>query len=167
MWYEILPQLTYEYNNSIHRILKMSPEEARKPKNFTVVYKNLYPSHSPSTEVAKFKVGDNVRISLKKRTFQKETGNWSEEIFEVTEVLSTTPVVYKIKDLSGEEIHGTFYKEQLQKTDQNIYRIDRILRRRRKADGNVEVLVKWYNWPEKFNSWEPEEVIHIGGNGNQ
>ena len=76
-------------------------------------------------------------------------------------------MVYKIKDLSGEEIHGTFYKEQLQKTDQNIYRIDRILRRRRKADGNVEVLVKWYNWPEKFNSWEPEEVIHIGGNGNQ
>ena len=167
VWYGILPQLTYEYNTSIHRTIKMSPEDARKPENFVAVYKNLYSSHSPPTEVSKFKVGDKVRISLKKRTFQKETGNWSEEIFEVTEVLSTTPVVYKIKDLSGEEIHGTFYKEQLQKTDQNIYRIDRILRRRRKANGNVEVLVKWYNWPEKFNSWEPEEVIHTSGNGNQ
>ena len=105
-----------------------------------------------------------MRISLHKRTFEKEaTASWSEEIFEVSSILPTRPIVYKLKDLAGEELEGTFYKEQLQKTDQSIYRIELILRRRQKADGTREALVKWSRYPETFNSWEPADAIHRSG----
>ena len=42
----------------------------------------------------------------------------------------THPITYKIRDQNGEEIKGTFYREELQKTDQNIYRIEKIIRKR-------------------------------------
>ena len=159
VWYKILPELIREYNTTYHRSIKMTPEEARMPRNFTRVYENLYPTRT-QVEPSKFQVGDKVRISRKKQTFSKEShGIWSEEIFEISKILTTTPIVYKIKDLANEEIKGTFYKEQLQKTNQNIYRIDRILRRRQGKDGS-EVLVRWFNYPSKFDSWEKEDVIH-------
>ena len=72
--------------------------------------------------------------------------------------LDTDPVVYEIEDLADEDVHGTFYKEQLQKTRQEIYRVDRVLRKR----GN-EVLVKWSGYPDKFNSWMPSNSILQSG----
>ena len=107
-----------------------------------------------------FNIGDKVRFNLRKRTFEKDsTANWSEEIFEICEVLQNTqPITYKIKDLAGEVLEGAFYKEQLQKTNQTIYGIERILEKR-KRNGKEELLVKWMNYPDKFNSWELADTI--------
>jgi hypothetical protein len=44
-------------------------------------------------------------------------GYWSSEIFVISEILQTTPITYNIKDLQGEEIIGSFYTNELQKTD--------------------------------------------------
>ena len=64
-----------------------------------------------------FKVGDRVRIYRYKRTFEKGyKPNWTKEIFVVDEVNKTIPITYKIKDLEGEPILGSFYKEELSKT---------------------------------------------------
>ena len=41
--------------------------------------------------------------------------NWTEEIFEITERLSRTPVVYTVQDLLTRPIEGTFYEEELQR----------------------------------------------------
>ena len=154
-------------NTQYHRTIKMTPQEARRPRNIIRVYEALY-KNIRSERIPKCHIGAKVRISLQKRTFEKEaTESWSEEIFEVSDVLPTRPIVYKVKDLAGEELIGTFYKEQMQRTDQSIYRIDRVLRRRQKADGTREVLVKWSGYPEIFNSWEPEDNIHrIGDHGD-
>ena len=66
----------------------------------------------------KFKVGDNARISKHKNIFAKGyTPNWSEEVF-VVKVQNTVPWTYLINDLNGEEIKGSFYEKELQKTDQ-------------------------------------------------
>ena len=102
-----------------------------------------------------------MRISLKKRTFEKEsTATFSEEIYEISEVVqSTQPITYKITDLMGEPVEGKFYKEQLRKTDQTIYRVDRILRKRKGKSGKAEVLVQWMGYPSKFNSWEKADTI--------
>ena len=62
----------------------------------------------------------------------------------------THPITYKIRDGNGEEIQGTFYGEELQKTNQKIYRIEKIIRKR----GN-NALLKWKGYPEEFNSWIP------------
>ena len=64
-----------------------------------------------------FKVGDRVRIYRYKRTFEKGyKPNWTKGIFVVDEVNKTIPITYKIKDLEGEPILGSFYKEELSKT---------------------------------------------------
>ena len=54
----------------------------------------------------------------KRKTFDKGyTPNWTEEVFLIDEIRPTDPITYKIKDLNGEEIKGSFYREELQKTD--------------------------------------------------
>ena len=159
VWYDILPELMREYNNSYHRSIGMTPNDATKPENFSKVFKRLYPKKNQREETSILHIGDRVRISIHKRLFEKgATANWSEEIFEITDIVDIIPKVYRIKDLADEDVEGTFYREQLQKTSQNIYRIDRIVRKRRN-----EVLVKWSGYPDKFNSWIPAtDVLQSG-----
>ena len=67
----------------------------------------------------KFKVDDHVRISKYKNIFAKGYAlNWSEEIFTVKKIKNTVPWSYVISDLNGEEIVGSFYEKELQKTNQ-------------------------------------------------
>jgi len=67
---------------------------------------------------AKFKIGDKVRIQKKKGVFEKGfTPNWT-EVFIVSKIQRTNPVTYKLNDLNEEEIQGTFYEQELQKTSQ-------------------------------------------------
>ena len=55
----------------------------------------------------------HVRISLCKRLFKKGYEmNWTEEIFQITQQLSRTPVVYTVQDLPERPIKGTFYEEE-------------------------------------------------------
>ena len=72
----------------------------------------------------KFKVRDHVSISKYKNIFSKGyTPNWSEEIFVVKKIKNTVPWTYVINDLNGEEIVGSFYGKELQKTNQKEFRI--------------------------------------------
>ena len=58
--------------------------------------------------------------------------NWSEEIFIIKKIKNTVPWIYVINDLNGQEIIGTFYKNELQKTDQKEFRIEKV--RKKKGD---------------------------------
>ena len=75
-------------------------------------------------------MGDKVRITKKKKVFEKGyTTRWREEIFTIKEIQNTDPITYKLEDLQGEEIKGTFYEPELQKTEQQIYRIEKIIKK--------------------------------------
>ena len=64
--------------------------------------------------ILKFKVNDRVRITKYKNIFSKGyTENWSREIFIIDSVLKTNPWTYKLKDLNGEKIIGSFYEKEL------------------------------------------------------
>ena len=41
----------------------------------------------------------------------------------------TIPVIYNITDYNGEEIQGSFYEQEVQKTSQSTFRIEKILKR--------------------------------------
>jgi hypothetical protein len=146
---EVLPELLDNYNNSYHSSIKMKPTEVTE-KNSGQVYKNLYPESDEQPKPAKFKVEDNVRISNAAHIFSKSyEGNWTIEIFTISEVQDTTPPTYKIVDLMDEAIEGTFYTEELQKvTKPSVFRIEKVLKKK-----NNEVLVKWLGYSDKFNSW--------------
>ena len=65
----------------------------------------------------RFNVNDRVRISKFKNIFAKGyTPNWSREIFIVDKINDTVTCTYDLKDLIGEEILGSFYDRELQKT---------------------------------------------------
>lgn len=69
--------------------------------------------------------------------------------------------MYKLKDLAGDPIEGTFYESELQKvikSEDVSYRVEKILKRRRHGKTH-EVYVKWEGWPKKFNSWIPESSL--------
>ena len=86
----------------------------------------------------KFKVGDHVRISKYKNIFAKGyTPNWSEDLF-VSKIKNTVSCTYVINDFNGEEIPGTFYEKELQKTNQQEFRIEKVVKR--KGD---KFFVKW------------------------
>ena len=77
----------------------------------------------------KFIVGDHVRISKCKNIFAKGyIPNWSEEVFVVNEVKNTAPWTYVINGLNGEEIIGIFYEKELQKTNQQEFRIEKVFK---------------------------------------
>ena len=97
----------------------------------------------------KFQVGDHVRISKQKNTFAKGCiQNWSEKVFVIKEVKNTVPWTYVINDLNGEEIIGTFYEKELQKTNQQEFRIEKVIKK--KGD---KLYVKWKGYDNSFNSW--------------
>ena len=92
----------------------------------------------------KFKVGDRVRISKYKNIFAKGyMPNCIEEIFVIKKVKNTVPWTYVINDLNGEEITGTFYEKKLQKTNQEEFRIEKV----------IKLYVKWKRYDNSFNSW--------------
>ena len=74
--------------------------------------------------------------------------NWSEEIFVIKKTKNTLPWTYVINDLNGEEIIGTFYGKELQGTNQQEYRIEKIIKK--KGD---KLYVKWKDYDNLFNSW--------------
>ena len=87
----------------------------------------------------KFKVGDRVRISKYKNIFAKGyTPNWSEEVFVVSKIKNTVPWIYVVSDFNGEEITESFFGKELQKTSQEKFSIEKVLKR--KGD---KLYVKW------------------------
>ena len=160
----ILQPLMDKYNSTKHRSIGMTPTDARKPSNYQQVFKNLYLKKVEARDKQpKYEVGDKVRISIKKDIFEKGfTINWSDKIYTITEVLNTLPPTYKIKD-DREEIKGTFYEQELQKTSEDTFRIEKVLRWK-KQDGKRIARVKWKGYDSSYNSWVPETSITNYGN---
>jgi len=75
-------------------------------------------------------------------------------VFTINKVLYTNPTTYKLIDSGGEEIQGSFYEQELQKTSQEIYRIERVIKKKGK-----KALVKWLGYPESQSSWVNLNVL--------
>ena len=114
-----------EYNNTKHRTIKMKPIDV---KDNTYIDLGEDVNDNDTT----FKVRDHVRISKYKKIFAKGyTLNWSEEVFVIKKTKNTVPWTYVINDLNGEEIIGTFYENELQRTNQQEFRIEKVIKKKR------------------------------------
>ena len=79
----------------------------------------------------KFEVSDHVNISKCKNIFPKGyTPNWSEEIFVIKGIKNSVPWTYVIHDLNGEKIIATFYEKELQKINQQEFRIELVIKKK-------------------------------------
>ena len=93
----------------------------------------------------KLKIDDIVKISKYESNFAKGCiSNWSEEVFK-----NTASCTYLIGDLKREETVGTFYKKELQKTNQKEFRFEKVIKRK----------AEWKAYNSSFNSWIYKEDI--------
>ena len=115
---EILPKLVEHYNTTHHRSIKNTPKNASLPENYSKTFDALYSTPQKlKRKNVKFKISDTVRLARKKDLFEKGfTTNWIEEQFTINKVLHTRPWTYKVVDKNNEEVHGSFYEEELQKS---------------------------------------------------
>lgn len=168
-WVDILSKVTESYNATYHRSIKRTPRSVT-PKDSVALWKAQYnpqpessrkPPTKSSTVNFKYKVGDLVRVSFMRHTFQREYDErWSRELFVVnTRFMSENIPQYKLKDYAGEEISGTFYQHQLKKAyEQDRYLVEKVLRSRKRG-GQTQLLVRWRGWPSKYDSWVNEEDV--------
>ena len=108
--YYVLDDIVNEYNNTKHNTIKVKPRDVKYDN------KRVYIDEHNKKD-SRFNVGDRVRISKFNNIFAKGyTRNWSREIFIINKINDTVPYTYNLKDLNGEEIIGSFYDRELQKT---------------------------------------------------
>ena len=121
--FDVIDDILDKYNNTVRKTIKMEPLD---------VTSESYAEYNEDSSVTKpkFKVGDHVRISKYKNICAKgHTPNWSEEVFAVSKIKNTVPWTY-FSDLNGEPITGRFYEKELQKTSQEKFRIEKVLKRK-------------------------------------
>lgn len=159
-WINVLPVLIKTYNETIHRTIKMTPIEASKKENEDEVLLNINDVKPIKKTKPKFSTNDYVRLSVKKNTFEKGyTPNWTHEVFKIVEVLETKPNTYKIVEYDGTEVEGSFYEQELQKTNaKDVFKLDAVLKKRTR-NKKVEHLVHWYGWPKKYDEWISDERL--------
>ena len=122
VYFDVLDDIVNKYNDTSHRTIKMKPIDVRGDS-----YPEQYEDFNKQDP--KFKVGDHVRISKYKTIFAKGyVPNWSEEVLVVSKIKNTVPWTYFVSDLSGEEITGRFYEKELQKSSQEKFRIENLLK---------------------------------------
>ena len=142
-----LDDIVNEYNNTYHRTFKMKPVYVKD--NRYIDSMELCSIKQVNDSNHKFRVGDHVRISKYKNIFVKGyIPNWSQEVFVIKKVKNTVPWTYVTNDLNGDEIIGTFYVKEVQKTNQQELRIEKVIKK--KGD---KLYVKWKGYDSSFNSW--------------
>ena len=71
----------------------------------------------------------------------------------IKEIKNTVPWTYVINDRNGEEIIGIFYENELQKTNQQKFRTEKVIKK--KGD---KLYVKWKGYNNSFNNWIDKKV---------
>lgn len=111
---DTLESLVALYNSRRHRSIGMAPVDVNE-KNILQVWRNL----NKGTNIKRLpllKCGDFVRLAKPKEIFDKSYKPvWTDEIFVVRKVISHHQPVYRIIDLEGNELTGSFYEPELQK----------------------------------------------------
>ena len=136
----------YDWNNANHAVniknlLEYSPSYADK----TASHEFFYLDTSRNVEEREFEVSGTNQLA--KRRTEYNNG------FALRKALqSTNPITYRLKDLNNEEIQGSFYEPELLPAKQDVFRIEKVIRRDYKKK---QALVKWLGYSDDFNSWIP------------
>lgn len=153
-----LSDFTRSYNLSYHRTIKRAPAEVNED-NEKETHDTQYLGINAKPKPYAYKVGDYVRISRRKKTFSREyEEKWTGEIFEISERFKRDNLsVYKIKDYNKEEITGRFYEQELQGVvPRDVFKVEKVLKTRKRKGRPKEYLVRWLRWPPKYDSWVTE-----------
>ncbi len=155
-----LSKFTEAYNNSVHRTIKIEPAKVNKQNEWDVFQTQYGDQPLRKEKKFKYEVGEFVRISHKKKPFTREYHErWSGELFQIKERFKRQGLpIYEIYDYNKEDILGTFYEEELQSViPGEVFKIEKVLKTRKRKGHAKEYLVHWLRWPAKYDSWISEK----------
>ena len=153
---DILESLANQYNSTKHSRTGFAPKDVNTT-NESQVFAKLFSQKNHKILKPIFEVGDQVRIYRKKSTFSKGyEKNWTDEVFTISRIKLSDPIVYYVKDVNDDEIAGSFYAQELNqviKKDEDLWDVEKVVRKRRRKDGTMEYLVKWLGYGPEHNQW--------------
>jgi hypothetical protein len=153
---DILQKLVAGYNKTVHRSIKIAPKDMTDDKWWDIYKPRGVIKKKPYT----IRVGDSVRVSYLSNAFTRAFDQqFSREVFVVTGRYRKRGIpLYKIEDMNGQSIDGTFYSSELQKVNidkEKMWKVEKVIKTR-KRKGVKEYYVKWLGFPDSFNSWVTE-----------
>ena len=159
IYHDKLQDIVNSYNASYYSGIGMTPNQVNSTNVIFAIHHNEK-KMSDRISRREINVGDTVKLLGKKGIMDRGYYiNWTEENYIVKEILDTTPVTYKVEDLLGEALEGSFYRQELQIVEKPVfYQIEKKIKSRYK-NGKKEWYIKWLGYPEKFNTWEPASAI--------
>ena len=164
---DIIDDIVFSYNNTIHSSINLPPADVTKANSYEIyekVYLPILNKRAAQARSYSFGVGDIVRLSLQRSVFSRGyQESWTEEIFKINKKLPSHPPRYKIEDLEGEIVKGSFYNQELLKVDVEdvndiSFKIEKILAKK-KINGVPHSHIKWLGYPKKFNTWLPTNQV--------
>lgn len=160
---DVLQTLVETYNNRKHRMIEMSPKEAENNPQANLKLNLLISKREEKIKRKKpnLKVGEYVRIAKQKGKFSRGyTEQTTQEIFRIYRIdLKKRIPLYYLEEYNGEEkIQGGFYEFELTPVNTEIFRIEKVIKKRRYR-GRNQLYVKWKGFNEKYNEWINEEQI--------
>lgn len=156
---DVLDDIVWGYNNTVHTSTGMKPIDVTE-ENALELYERVYmpvvEAKYQAVKKFKFSVGDYVRISHGKKVFARGYHEqWTEEVFKVVGRIKSVPPRYKVSDLLGEVILGSFYEAELMRCQYDAggrFRVERVLFTKM-VDGKKMAKVRWKGWPKAFDSF--------------
>ena len=124
VYFDVLDDIIDKYNNTHHRTIKMKPTDVKN---------DYFPKYNEESN---------------EKDPKGYAPNWREEVFVIKKIQNTVPWTYVISDLNGEEITGTFYEKELQKTNEKEFRIEKVIKRK-----GSKLYVKWKGYSDSFDTW--------------
>ena len=161
----VLQKFADSYNRTFHRTIGMAPVDVTKNNEMEIRLSTYFSQHpkrvksNPKLRPFKYKVGDHVRVTHLKHAFTRAYHeSYSREVFQIEKRYHRGVLpIYKLKDLQGEMVQGSWYESELQRVDvdpNQTWRIEKVLKKRGK-----KVLVRWKGFPPKFDKWIPADTI--------
>jgi hypothetical protein len=176
---DVLNQIIYNYNNTIHSSINMSPQEALKTdpvklwyklylkKEIKLVLKSEKKSESNDGEISeikpkysyaesyKFNRGDYVRLSIHDYSFKRSfDANFTQEIYVIHDLYRIRGKPYYIlKDLNNETLTGMAAPNELTKVIYDatqMFKIESIIKKRI-INNEIYFLCKFFGYGNKFN----------------
>ena len=151
---DVLPAIVRSYNSRVHRTTGMPPADVT-PYNAHKVWNRMY-GHlvNQKKRKPKLKINDLVRLSKSKKTFEKGySSNYTEEIFVIRSISrSGVRPRYKVEDLNGELILGSFLLEELQP----VKRVERVVRKVLRSSKDHKI-VTWRGYPQTLRVKIPKQ----------
>lgn len=157
-WIDVIQKIVDGINrskSSVHGLRPIDVNFKNAQQVWKKIYGNLLSTKKIKTKV-KFKKDDYVRMSKDKSKMEKGyLPNFGDELLQIDVVKDqNTPTLYKLKEADGnkEKFKGSFYQEELtkvRKDAETTYRIEKVFKKRTRADGQKEFYVKFIGYPQR------------------